>query len=80
VTSDEVMKRLEPIVAEVMGLDAVTLRRESTAADVEGWDSVRNVELMVALEDAFGVRFRTGELAGLANVGELADRIASRVA
>jgi acyl carrier protein len=46
---------------------------------VPGWDSLANVELMVEVEQSFGIRFRTGEVAGLKNVGELVSLIARRI-
>ena len=57
----------------------IVLERETTASDVEGWDSVSNIRLLVTAEQFFGVKFRTGEIAGLANVGELFDLIAARI-
>ena len=56
----------------------IVLARETTAADIEGWDSVSNIQLLVAAEQVFGVKFLTGEIAGLADVGELFDLIAAR--
>ena len=46
---------------------------------MEGWDSVSSIALMVALEREFGIRFNTGEMAGLEDVGQLAERIARRM-
>ncbi len=43
-----------------------------TAADVEQWDSLANVQMMVLAEQTFAVRFTTAEIAGLANLGEMA--------
>lgn len=56
----------------------LTVGPDTTAEDVEGWDSVSNIELIVALEARFGVTFRTGDMAGMKNVGELAEVIAER--
>jgi acyl carrier protein len=53
---------------------------QTTARDVEGWDSLSHIQLMVSVEKAFGIRFNTGELTGLANVGELAQIIIGRAA
>lgn len=49
-----------------------------TAADVEQWDSLANVQMMVLAEQTFGVRFTTAEIAGLANLGEMAALIKSK--
>ena len=58
---------------------SLEVTRETTADDIPEWDSLRNVELVVALESAFRVRLHTGEIARLKSVGELADVIAARV-
>ncbi|MEM1128944.1 MAG: acyl carrier protein [Pseudomonadota bacterium] len=58
--------------------DELDVSPVSTAADVEGWDSVSNIELIVALEARFGVSFRTGEMSGLKNLGELTTAIANK--
>ncbi|NBB17401.1 acyl carrier protein [Caulobacter sp. SLTY] len=49
-----------------------------TAAEVEQWDSLANVQLVVLAERTFGVRFSTAEIAGLANLGALADLIRAK--
>ena len=59
--------------------DDVVLKPSTVASDVDGWDSVSNIELMVALEKEFEIRFNTGEMASLANVGQLLQRIATRL-
>jgi acyl carrier protein len=56
----------------------LTIGPETTADDVEGWDSLAHVQLLVAVEKAFGIRFNTGEVASLANVGEMVELIVLR--
>jgi acyl carrier protein len=73
---DEILRRLEEVFEDVLDAD-VSLAEHTTANEVEGWDSVKTVELIVAIERAFSVRFNLGEIAGLENVGQLVDRIAS---
>ena len=75
----EFWAQLTEIFWETFDDPDIVLERETTASDIEGWDSVSNIRLLVAAEQAFGVKFRTGEIAGLANVGELFDLIAARV-
>ncbi len=74
-TADDVLRQVRAIVADTLGLEDVALQPASTAADVEGWDSLANVQIIVAVERAFGIRFRTGEIATIGTVGELVDRI-----
>jgi acyl carrier protein len=65
-------------IRETFDEPSLVVEPSTTAEDVEGWDSVSNIELMVALEARFGISFRTGEIASLKNVGELADAIARK--
>lgn len=78
-TEGAILARVRAVMADVFGDDNVVIEASTTAADVEGWDSVRNIEVMVALENEFGIRFNTGEMATLANVGQLVTRIAGRL-
>lgn len=58
----------------------LTIGPETTAKDIEDWDSLAHVQLLVAIEKAFGIRFNTGEVASLANVGEMVELITFRAA
>jgi acyl carrier protein len=69
---------LENVFREVFDAPDLKLRAETTADDVEDWDSLTNIQLLVAVEQKFGVRFNTGEIAGLKNVGEMAALITER--
>lgn len=79
ISEDTVWSRVRGVVVEVFGDDDIVLEPSTTAADVEGWDSVSNIEVMVALEQEFSVRFNTGEMANLANMGQLVALISSRL-
>ena len=76
---DTVLARVRDVIVRVLGNDDVVLEPSTTAGDVEGWDSVSNIEVLVALEREFGIRFNTGEMAALANVGQLVALIATRL-
>lgn len=75
-----ILARLRDVLAGFFNNPGLTVDTSTTARDVRGWDSLANVELMVEIEEAFGIRFRTGEVAGLKNVGELVGVIARRTA
>ena len=68
---------LTPIFQELFDDDALIVTRETSAADVEGWDSLTHVTLMLTIEKAFAIRFKSSQVASLKNVGELADLIDS---
>ena len=71
--------KLAEIIADVLDLEDLELGPQASAADVDEWDSISHVQIMVAVEETFGVRFRTGELATVENLGELARRIAAKL-
>lgn len=74
------LAKLEPIFRSVFDLDTLTLRREMTAHDVDGWDSLTNVLLIAAIEENLGVSFKASEITKLNNVGELADLLEAKLA
>ena len=59
------------------GLNAVT--DETTADDIEDWDSLAHINLVAAVEARFGVKFHMGEVVSMKNVGEMADILLSRI-
>lgn len=73
------VERLTEIFRIVLGDDDLELREELTANDVPGWDSLANVNLMFAIEEEFGIRFRDDEFGSLADVGELRRNLEERV-
>ena len=76
----EIWRNLTAVFRDTFDDDTLTLSPETTAQDVDGWDSLRHIQLLVAVEKAFGMRFNTGEVANLANVGQMVDLIAKRTA
>lgn len=69
--SEEIWSRLREVIRDFFDEPDIEIVETSVASDVEGWDSLANVELMIEIERAFGVRFRTGELAELESIGAL---------
>lgn len=74
-TQDEVVARVEPIIRDLFDEYEGPVTGDLTANDVEQWDSLANVQLMVMVERAFGIKFATTELSSLKNLGELADLV-----
>lgn len=73
------MSQLGDVFEEVLGR-RVELRDETTAGDVDGWDSVAHVMLVLATEREFGIRFESSEIANAANVGEFVSLIEVKTA
>jgi len=69
----DTLERLNQVFQEVFDEDDLVVGPSTTAEDVEGWDSLMHVTLMIRVEKAFGVKFTSSQVAGLKNVGQLAE-------
>lgn len=67
----EIMVALTGVFREVFGQPTLEIREETTAADVNNWDSLSHVTMIFATEKKFGISFSTREVQGLKNVGQL---------
>ena len=67
----DIYRGLQDIFTDLFGRDDIVLNANTTARDVSGWDSFRQIEMIVAVELRFGVRFRTRDIDALINVGDL---------
>jgi acyl carrier protein len=76
----EIYSELTDVMREVFDDDSLEIGPMTTAENVHGWDSQAHITLIVATEVRFGVRFRTAEVEGLKNVGELVRLIAAKQA
>ena len=70
--SSHTYRKLTEIFREVFDDDTLVLTPNTTAADVNGWDSVAHIGLIVAIEQRLGIRFKSSELEAMHNVGQLA--------
>jgi acyl carrier protein len=71
----EIVARLTPIFRDVFNDDALAVNENMTAADVPSWDSLSNINMIIAVEKAFGVKFSIKDVRSLKNVGELLELI-----
>jgi acyl carrier protein len=78
-TDSEILSKLTPVFRDVFDDDRIVLRPEMSARDVDGWDSVANIRLMVTIEGEFDVKFEVGEFQEFRNVGDLAAGLARLV-
>lgn len=76
----DTLAELTPIFREVFDDDGIVLTRETTANDIDAWDSLSHMNMVMAVEVKFGIRFALGELPSLKNVGDLADLVEKKVA
>ena len=78
--NNEIVGRLTPIFRDVFGDDALVVTDSMTAADVPTWDSLSNINMIIAVEKAFGVKFSIKDVRNLKNVGELLELIKRKAA
>jgi acyl carrier protein len=76
---DEILAALNKIFADVVDDTNAVLKRETTAADVDDWDSLNHIQFVVAIEKHFKVRFSRAEIRSWQNVGEMCDTISSHI-
>jgi acyl carrier protein len=75
----EILNEVTAVFSDTLDEDKLQLQESSTADDVEGWDSLTHVQLVVAVEKKFKIRFTAKEIQGWKNVGELVDSISSKL-
>jgi acyl carrier protein len=76
----EIVSRLTPIFRDVFNDDDLVVSEGVTAADVPTWDSLSNINMIIAVEKAFGVKFSIKDVRNLKNVGELLELIKRKAA
>ena len=75
-----ILEQLTPMFRDVFLRDDLVLTSATSAADVPGWDSIKQIEIIVAVEEKYGVRIRAREVDALRNVGDLVSLIAGKTA
>ncbi|MEI6305549.1 MAG: acyl carrier protein [Deltaproteobacteria bacterium] len=70
---------LNGVFVEVFGDNSLVITRKTTANDVEDWDSLTHMNLVMILEKKFKIKFALGELQTLQNVGDMLDLINAKV-
>jgi len=78
VSEINLLSRVQDIMADTFDEDDLVVTPETTAADVEEWDSLSHIRLIVAIEREFGFKFSNAEIDGLENVGDLVRAIEAK--
>lgn len=78
-TREEIFDGLNEVFRDVFDDDDITVMDSTTADDIEDWDSLEHINLIVATEKKFGVKFTMGEVTGMKNVGEMVDAILQKI-
>ena len=71
----EILERLTIIFRETLENNLISLNEDTVSDDIEGWDSLTHIQLVVTIENDFGIRFSSKEIQSWENVGALVDNI-----
>ena len=78
-TREDAYNRLNEVFRDVFDDEDIVVNDTTTANDIEDWDSLEHINLVVAVEKKFGIRFSMGEVDGFRNVGAMMDSILQKV-
>lgn len=76
--NEQIIGEVQEIFREVLDNEEIVLANDTTADDIEEWDSLTHIQLIVAIEKHFQIRFTSREILSWQNVGEMIDCIASK--
>ncbi len=71
----EIIAKIEQVFRDIFDEEELTINNETTAEDIEDWDSLAHINLVVSIEKEFDVKFALGELQALRNVGDMVDLV-----
>ena len=76
---EEVFAALDKVFQDEFDDETLHVTDATVADDIDGWDSLEHIDLIIAVERRFGIKFTMGEVNGMKNVGEMADIILRRM-
>ena len=77
--NEQIFKELNDVFRDVFDDEDITVTATTTADDIEDWDSLEHINLVVAIENNFNIKFKMSEVTSMKNVGEMAELIAERI-
>ncbi len=78
-TQNEILKQINDLLCEILKKNNLTLNRETTSKEVDGWDSLMHMIIMTRIEQHFDITFNVRELIRLKSVGDLCDVIQNKI-
>ena len=73
--NDAILNTLTDIFQEIFDDNEIRLKRETTALDIEEWDSLNQIKIILACEKAFNVHLKPREISALENIGDMVDHL-----
>ncbi len=78
-TREEIFGKLNEVFRDVFEDDDITVSDQTTADDIDDWDSLEHINLINAIEQEFGIKFNMGQIVSMKNVGEMVSIIESKL-
>ena len=78
-TKEDILQQLTEIFRQIFDDETILMTPENTAGDIAEWDSFNHINIIVATEEHFGIKFQTAETEELKNVGHLAELIQQKI-
>lgn len=78
--NNEIASKLTDIFRDVLDDESIILQSSTTASDIDGWDSLAHIRLVLTVEQAYSVKFSAKEVSAMKNVGEFVGLIESKLA
>jgi len=75
----EILKKINYVFIDVIDDDSIVLTSETTANDVDEWDSLNHIQIVVAVEREFKIRFTSQEIQSWKNIGEMINSISTKL-
>ena len=75
---DEILEKVTEIFRDVFDDETIVINADTTAADIEDWDSLTHITLVSEIEEAFSYKFSMKDVLGMKNVGEMLDILENR--
>ncbi len=75
---EQIYERINGVFRDIFDDDSITVNANTTADDIEDWDSLEHINLIVAIEEEFGMKFNMNEVTTMKNVGEMVEIIKVR--
>ena len=75
---EKIYEELNNVFRDVFDDDTITVNETTTSKDIEDWDSLEHINLVIAVEKQFNIKFNMGEVSTMKNVGEMVDIIVNR--
>ena len=75
---DDILKGITDIVKDILGKDDINLTEDSTAKDIEGWDSLAHISILEAVQSEYSVKFDLEEIIDMASVGDIITAVVNK--